>query len=183
MKKSVALVSTTGQPLEFSLVSSKKATKCDHDHIMDLANQISQADSHIKASTTQKLKQIHKQIQFLQHQAVNCLEEAKRDKELHTAACNIKKRPGHKYYFYEKVTKAGVEEKYLSIMSPKEWGSACPHKYLGGNMLGYDMKFTPLEDLEKHEEEDKMIMSIYDKFTSNTTNRITMGDFGNIGIE
>ena len=103
MKQAVALVSTTGQPLEFNLVSQKKATKCDHEHIMALANQISSADSHVKACATGKLKTIHDQIKALQEQAVKVLEEAQRDKMLHTAACNLKKRPGETYYLYRGV--------------------------------------------------------------------------------
>ena len=56
------------------------------------------------------------------------LEKAKVEKELHTAACNLNKKPGQIYYYYER--KSG--QKYLTIMSPSDWGANCPHEFLGG---------------------------------------------------
>lgn len=43
------------------------------------------------------------------------LEEAKRDADLHHAACNIVKKPGTMYYLYERPS----GQKYFSIISPK----------------------------------------------------------------
>lgn len=48
--------------------------------------------------------------------------------ELHNAACNLKKRAGTVYYYYKRES----GQKYLSIMSPSDWGNKCPHEYLGG---------------------------------------------------
>lgn len=104
MNTTIAIKSPhTAQPLTVSLVSNvEKANKVDTGHLLNLARQISSADSHIKSGTTGKLKQIHKQIQMLQNQALEALKTAKRDKQLHQAACNIVKKPGQKYYLYEK---------------------------------------------------------------------------------
>lgn len=43
------------------------------------------------------------------------LEDAKRDADLHHAACNIVKKPGNMYYLYERPS----GQKYFSILSPK----------------------------------------------------------------
>ena len=43
------------------------------------------------------------------------LEDAKRDADLHHAACNIVKKPGTMYYLYERES----GQKYLSILSPE----------------------------------------------------------------
>ncbi len=43
------------------------------------------------------------------------LQEAKRDADLHHAACNMVKKPGTMYYMYERES----GQKYLSILSPQ----------------------------------------------------------------
>merc|ERR1712014_222372 len=91
MKQQVSLVQSTGSNLSVQLVSQKKATKCNHEHLMDLAKTIASADSHVKATTTNRLKQIADQIKRLQQEATQILENAKRDKMLHQAACNCEK--------------------------------------------------------------------------------------------
>ena len=48
-------------------------------------------------------------------QAKTVLEEAKRDAELHHAACNFKKIPGKIYYLYKR--KSG--QTYFSMMKPE----------------------------------------------------------------
>ena len=102
LKQQVSLVQGGSSNLKVQLVSQKKATKCNHEHIMELAKVISSADSHVKATTTNRLKSIADQIKRLQEEAQTLLENAKRDKMLHQAACNIVKKPGHMYYLYEK---------------------------------------------------------------------------------
>merc|ERR1719461_2290285 len=84
------------------LVNSKKVNKVDYSHLVVIAKQIASSNSHVKAATTNKLKAIAYQIKRLQQEAVNCLEEAKRDKQLHEAACNLVKKPGTVYHLYEK---------------------------------------------------------------------------------
>ncbi|XP_030584432.1 uncharacterized protein C1orf50 homolog isoform X2 [Archocentrus centrarchus] len=51
----------------------------------------------------------------LAEQVQKTLEEAKRDAELHHAACNIVKKPGNMYYLYQRPS----GQKYFSIISPK----------------------------------------------------------------
>ena len=58
MKQQVSLVQSTGSNLSVQLVSQKKATKCNHEHLMDLAKTIATADSHVKATTTEKIKKL-----------------------------------------------------------------------------------------------------------------------------
>ena len=203
MNTTIAIKSPhTPQPLTVSLVSNvEKANKVDTGHLLNLARQISSADSHIKSGTTGKLKQIHDQIKKLQNEAVQILENAKRDKMLHTAACNIVKKPGEVYYLYEKPvgmnkkirtelldnsdsknpeneintdeTETEAEtEPYFSIMSPSDWGAKCPHKFLGAYKLGYDHSFMPLEEVEDHREQAEAIEKVYNSFMSGANNRL-----------
>jgi len=167
LKKRVELVESTSSKLAVQLVSQKKATKCNHEHLMDLAKTISTADSHVKATTTNRLKQIADQIKRLQQEATHILESAKRDKMLHQAACNIVKKPGQMYYLYEKDLddKGEFTQAYFSIMSPEDWGKRMPHRYLGGYRLGYDMQFTEEKDIGKDQDTWDIIHNIYEKVT------------------
>jgi hypothetical protein len=65
---------------------------------------------------------------FLQEQAKQILEKAKLEMELHSAACNLAKKPGNIYYYYKRAS----GQNYLSIMSPIDWGVRCPHEFLAG---------------------------------------------------
>ena len=78
-------------------------------------------------------------------QARDILEVAKRDRQLHHAACNFKKVPGTTYHLYERPD----ETAYFSMLSPSEWGTACPHKFLGSYRLEHDMSWTPSAQIEK----------------------------------
>merc|ERR1712071_545877 len=105
LSNKVALVEHSGAPMAFQLVNEKKVTVVRPEHLMELAGQIATADSHIKATTTNKLKTIKMQIEALQEQARQCLEDAKRDKQLHQAACNLVKKPGRLLPIREKTAK------------------------------------------------------------------------------
>jgi hypothetical protein len=74
----------------------------------------------------------------LQNQAREILEKAKLDKELHAAACNLIKKPGQIYYYYQRDS----GQNYLSIMSPLDWGARCPHHFLGGKILTLFFKYA-----------------------------------------
>lgn len=65
---------------------------------------------------------------FLQDQAKEVLISACQQAELNKALCYVEKKPGNVYYYYRR--KSG--EKYLTIMSPKDWGDSCPFEFLGG---------------------------------------------------
>ncbi|XP_028402950.1 uncharacterized protein C1orf50 homolog [Dendronephthya gigantea] len=117
----------------------------DPTDIVSLAKEVQKADDFVKCIATSKLIVIADQIRHLQNQARKVLEEAKEDAVLHHAACNFKKIPGKMYHLY--LRKDGTS--YFSIISPEEWGNACPHHFRGSYKLEYDMSWTKSEDIEK----------------------------------
>uniref|UniRef100_A0A2R5LG57 Uncharacterized protein n=1 Tax=Ornithodoros turicata TaxID=34597 RepID=A0A2R5LG57_9ACAR len=124
--------------------------------LVALAEQIQTADSFVQASVSNKLSVIVEQVRFLQKQAQAILEEGKRNADLHHAACNFKKVPGSTYYLYRR--QAG--QKYFSMIKPEEWGTSCPHEFLGGYRLEYDMSWTPLKDLERFDQDRNCVRHI-----------------------
>nr|XP_039253671.1 uncharacterized protein C1orf50 homolog isoform X2 [Styela clava] len=84
------------------------------EDLVNLARQIQQADSSVKAAAGSKLRAILDQMKMLQEQAARVLEEAKRDAELHHAACNFRKIPG-KLYLYKRES----GQTYFSMLSPE----------------------------------------------------------------
>nr|XP_030723041.1 uncharacterized protein C1orf50 homolog isoform X2 [Globicephala melas] len=83
----------------------------------------------------------------LAEQVQKVLEDARRDADLHHVACNIVKKPGNIYYLYKRES----GQRYFSIISPKEWGTGCPHDFLGAYKLQHDLSWTPYEDAEKQD--------------------------------
>ncbi|XP_041479836.1 uncharacterized protein C1orf50 homolog [Lytechinus variegatus] len=156
----ISLVESNSNPNGVMLVHSERTnTPEDPTDLVELARQVQKADEFVRANAGNRLMTIAEQIRHLQEQAKKVLEEAKRDAELHHAACNIKKRPGHQYYLYMRDS----GQKYFSILSPEEWGSSCPHEYLGCYKLEHDMSWTPEKDIRKRGEEialiDKLLSS------------------------
>ncbi|XP_066547064.1 uncharacterized protein C1orf50 homolog isoform X2 [Amia ocellicauda] len=129
--------------------------------LVALAQQVQKADDFVRANACNKLTVIAEQIRYLQEQARKVLEDAKKDADLHHAACNVVKKPGNMYYLY--VRESG--QRYFSILSPKDWGDSCPHKFLGAYKLQYDMSWTPSEEVEKRDSE----ISIIDKLLTQQT--------------
>lgn len=72
-----------------------------------------QADSYIQANASNKLQVIAQQVRFLQLQAQEVLNEAKRNSDLHHAACNFVKVPGNTYHLYKRPS----GQKYFSMLS------------------------------------------------------------------
>ncbi|PIK41693.1 hypothetical protein BSL78_21459 [Apostichopus japonicus] len=130
--------------------------------LVALAKQVQKGDDFVKAVAGNKLMLIAEQIRHLQDKARQVLEEAKRDADLHHAACNIKKRPGHMYYLY--LRDSG--QRYFSILSPDEWGSSCPHEFIGAYRLEHDMTWTLAKDFERRGEEYKIVHQILSKHAS-----------------
>lgn len=95
----------------------------------------------------------------MQNQAKGILEKAKLEKELHEAACNILKRPGTVYYYYRRAS----GQKYLTIMSPQDWGASCPHDFLGGYRLEYDNSWVPIDEVDKVDERKAFIDKVMNK--------------------
>lgn len=95
----------------------------------------------------------------MQEQARGILEKAKLEKELHQAACNVLKRPGTVYYYYERES----GQRYMTIMSPSDWGSKCPHSFLGAYRLEYDNSWTPIDQMQNVDERKALISQVMSK--------------------
>ncbi|XP_033082723.1 uncharacterized protein C1orf50 homolog [Trachypithecus francoisi] len=143
-----ALVELTPTPGGLALVSPYHTHRAgDPLDLVALAEQVQKADEFIRANATNKLTVIAEQIQHLQEQARKVLEDAHRDADLHHVACNMVKKPGNIYYLYKRES----GQQYFSIISPKEWGTGCPHDFLGAYKLQHDLSWTPYEDIEKQD--------------------------------
>ncbi|XP_054639346.1 uncharacterized protein C1orf50 homolog [Dunckerocampus dactyliophorus] len=158
----VVLVESSSSPGGLELVNAYQTTRVgDAMDLVALAAQVQKGDDFIKANACNKLSVIADHIRYLQEQARKVLEEAKRDADLHHAACNIVKKPGNMYYLYQRPS----GQKYFSIISPKEWGPSCPHQFVGAFKLQHDMSWTPEEDVQKRDSE----IAIMDKLVSHQT--------------
>ncbi|KAJ8400227.1 hypothetical protein AAFF_G00399210 [Aldrovandia affinis] len=147
---SATLVETNSAPNGVELVSSYQTNRVgDPMDLVALAHQVQRGDDFVRANACNRLTVIADQIRYLQEQARKVLEDAKKDAELHHAACNVVKKPGNMYYLY--MRESG--QRYFSILSPQEWGPSCPHKFIGGYKLQYDMSWTPLDEVEKKDSE------------------------------
>ncbi|XP_010958062.2 uncharacterized protein C1orf50 homolog isoform X2 [Camelus dromedarius] len=143
-----ALVELTPNPGGLALVSPYHTHRAgDPLDLVALAEQVQKADEFIRANATNKLTVIAEQIEHLHEQARKVLEDARRDADLHHVACNIVKKPGNIYYLYKRES----GQQYFSIISPKEWGTSCPHDFLGAYKLQHDLSWTPYEDIEKQD--------------------------------
>jgi len=155
----VALVEQNATPGGMQLVNSNKTNKMyDCMDLVALATEVQKADQFVRANAGNKLTVIADQMKYLQEQARKALEEAKRDNDLHHAACNLVKKPGHNYYLYERAS----GQKYLSILSPEEWGSSCPHEFLAAYKLEYDLSWTPFEYVEKRAQQFALVDKVLD---------------------
>ncbi|XP_075995962.1 uncharacterized protein C1orf50 homolog [Genypterus blacodes] len=158
----VTLVESSSAPGGLELVSTYNTTRLgDPMDLVSLAAQVQKGDDFIKANACNKLTVIADQIRYLQEQAKKVLEEAKRDADLHHAACNIVKKPGNMYFLYQRPS----GQKYFSIISPQEWGPSCPHQFVGAYKLQHDMSWSPLEEVDKRDAE----IAIMDKLLSQQT--------------
>ncbi|XP_078497117.1 uncharacterized protein C1orf50 homolog [Lissotriton helveticus] len=150
----VALVESRSDPSGLKLVSSYQTNRIgDPTDLVVLAQQVQKADEFIRANACNKLTVIAEQIRFLQEQARKVLVEAKRDADLHHAACNVVKKPGNTYYLYKRES----GQRYFSILSPKDWGASCPHEFLGAFKLQHDMSWTPFESIDERDAEINII--------------------------
>ncbi|KAG7262946.1 hypothetical protein CRUP_018089 [Coryphaenoides rupestris] len=146
----VTLVESSSAPSGLELVSPYQTNRAgDPMDLVSLAAQVQKGDDFIKANACNRLTVIADQIRYLQEQARKVLEDAKKDADLHHAACNIVKKPGNFYYLYQRPS----GQKYFSIISPQEWGSSCPHPFIAGYKLQHDMSWTPLDQVERKDAE------------------------------
>lgn len=110
--------------------------------LVDVAHEISQADAMIAQTTSSKLRLIAEQIRQLQNQARDILDDAKRDLDLHRAACMFSRRVGQIYHLYEKPDGS----LYWSMLSVEDWG-APPHAPRGAYRLEPDQSWTPVDEI------------------------------------
>lgn len=154
---SFSLVEANPRPCGVELVSSARTNKrADPNDLVALAMQVQRADERTRSVAGSKLSVIAEQIQFLQKQAAKILEETRLNAELNHAACNMVKKPGTVYHLYERDT----GQKYLSILSPQEWGASCPHGFLGSYRLEYDMSWTPMDKRKERNSDEAMVTNI-----------------------
>ncbi|XP_007110116.1 uncharacterized protein C1orf50 homolog isoform X1 [Physeter macrocephalus] len=143
-----ALVELTPTPGGLALVSPYHTHRVgDPLDLVALAEQVQKANEFVRANATNKLTVIAEQIKHLQEQARKVLEDARKDADLHHVACNIVKKPGNIYYLYKRES----GQRYFSIISPKEWGTGCPHDFLGAYKLQHDLSWAPYENAEKQD--------------------------------
>jgi hypothetical protein len=109
--------------------------------LVDIAREIQEADKLLGVVVSGQLDVIADQIRGLQAKARELLQRAEMNAQLHRAACNLKKRPGHIYHLYRR----SEQESYFSLLSPEEWGGAPPHPHEGAYRLELDMSFTRVE--------------------------------------
>ncbi len=112
--------------------------------LVDVAQQIQDADDQIAVMTGGKLGVIAKQIAQLQRQAQDLLEQAKRDLVLHRASCAFERVPGQVYHLYEKANGTHV----WSLLSVEEWGGRPPHTFVGSYRLEPDQSWTPIAEID-----------------------------------
>lgn len=115
--------------------------------LVDLAQEIAEADKMLGSVTHGKLKVIAEQMKALQQEARSILESSARDQQLHRARCNFKRQPGNIYHLYRKPD----ESLYFSMLAPEEWGGEPPHCFVGSYRLESDMSWTPAEEIGESE--------------------------------
>ncbi len=121
--------------------------------LVDLAQQIATADSHINTRVSSKLQVIADQIRYLQDEARNVLESAQRDQELHQAQCNFKRIPGKTYHLYLR----GDGSNYFSMLGPDDWGGTSPHDFKGSYRLENDMSWTPADQVDMPDDSRELV--------------------------
>merc|ERR1712102_140575 len=116
-QETVKLVERNPCPNGFQLVDPDKSGKKNQFDLVELANQVQQADQFTRATAGSKLQVIAEQVRFLQEQAKKVLEEARLNALIHKTSCNFKKIPGKTYYVYKQ--RKNPEEEFLSMISPE----------------------------------------------------------------
>ncbi|XP_069690192.1 uncharacterized protein C1orf50 homolog [Periplaneta americana] len=139
-----SIVERNVSPQGTELVNPFAVAKHDSVDLVELAQGLQKADDMVKATATSQLQMIANQMRFLQEQARKVLLEAKLNADLHHAACNFRKLPGHIYYLYERPS----GQQYLSMLSPEDWkcsSAGPPHQFIGAYLLERDLSWTPEE--------------------------------------
>ncbi|MGD8862606.1 MAG: DUF2452 domain-containing protein [Myxococcales bacterium] len=125
--------------------------------LVKAAEEIERADTMLAAAVGSELDAIARQIRALQAQAAEALQRAQRDALLHRARCRFRKRPGEIYHLYR-----DGEQSYFSMLSPDDWNGAPPHEHVGSYRLEADMRWTPLEQVERRDLERAGVARLFD---------------------
>ncbi|XP_017069936.2 uncharacterized protein C1orf50 homolog [Drosophila eugracilis] len=129
------------------------------EDIIELAQQIQNADKQLKSSTCHKLGVIMDQIKMLQAQAMNILKESNLNQDLHSAACNFTKKPGQIYHLYQRAS----GQNYFSMLSPEEWNLSVDQTFKGSYRLEYDLTWTPLDKIKEKDEKVMWAEQMYEQ--------------------
>jgi hypothetical protein len=121
--------------------------------LLDLARAVASAETFVTTRASAKLRVIADQIRSLQAEARKVLEEARRDQELHRAACSFRRTPGQTYHLYRR----GDGQLQFALLSPGDWGGRPPSAYLGAYRLENDMSWTPAEAIEERDDTEALI--------------------------
>lgn len=109
----------------------------------DLQVNFHNATNFANANAVNRVEIIGQQMKYLQESLYRVIEDTKRDSELHGAACNFVKKPGHAYHLYERPS----GQKYFSMLSPQDWNGSPPHKFLNSWFLEADQSWVPVEEM------------------------------------
>lgn len=85
-----------------------------------------------------QLKMIANQMNYLKQQALEIINEAISQDELHNVGCKFKKTSGNTYYLYYKEE---TETRYFSMLSPEDWKGKNKDIFIGAYYYDYDKVF------------------------------------------
>ena len=111
-------------------------------------------------------------MRFLQEQAHKVLEDANLSAKLHHIACNFKKVPGKTYYVYKN---KDTGKEYMGMISPEEWGAACP-PLVAGYRMEHDHSWTPVGNVEEKNTANEMINKILRANAAGSKLSLTFGN-------
>ncbi|KMY90922.1 uncharacterized protein C1orf50 homolog [Drosophila simulans] len=132
-------------------INPMRVSMHQEEDIIELAQQIQNADKQLKNTTCHKLGVIMEQIKMLQAQAMEILKESTLNRDLHSAACNFTKKPGQIYHLYQRPS----GQNYFSMLSPEEWNLSVDQTFKGSYRLEYDLSWTPLDKIKEQDEKLK----------------------------
>lgn len=117
-------------------------TNISSSHLKDLMISLNQNENKLellKSNHSQyaQLKLISNQMEMLKTQAKQILNEINIQNDLHSIHKNFQLISGNTYYLYSK-----NEHKFLSLISPQEWGDALTSKFEGKYFYDYDKQFN-----------------------------------------
>lgn len=177
----VTLVERNPAPNGTQIVSLYRSGRREAEDIVELAKEIQSAEIQVKNNACARLLVIAEQVKFLQEQARKILEETQSAQDLHHAACNFKKIPGHIYHLYKRDDSG---QTYFSMLSPEEWGTgACAHSYLGSYRLEHDQTWTAVEKLQEVSNNLKWARNLVESSGTKRADLLSIGSAGPDAME